>query len=453
VTVSEAARRVLFISSGYPWPLDNGAVMRTFHLVSALAAHHRVTMIALRRNGATGAAQSPLHVLCEHFIVVDNGDVIDRVGGPYGLWRPLAQRLTDVVAPGLPAGVRRWWSNPLLETLTRLRKTDDYDVVWAERPAQAEVARRAGWRNVLVDLVDRDSEAVGRTLRQAGWYRTRPLHQLDWRRLRTYEASLPARFAHVVVCKQEDREFLNNYPNVSVVPNGVSAGPPTDPDMSRGNEMLFVGTMGYEPNADAVRYFMREVMPGIQTQRSDARLSVVGKEAETDIRQLHDGQACIVHGQVPDVTPYYQSAGLVIAPIRLGAGTRLKILEALMFGKALVASSVAVEGLDLRPGIDLEVADTADSFANACLELMRDESRRLRLGHEGRKRVFEQYEWARIGRLANAVVAETVQSANRSTSDAGVFASSSTRAYASRHNGDAVQLRPVPQSPPARRKR
>ncbi len=164
----EAARRVLFVSSGYPWPLDNGAVIRTFHLVSALAAHHRVTMVALRRNGASGAAQSPLHALCERFIVVDNGEVIDRAGGPYGLWRPLGQRLTDVVAPGLPAGIRRWWSNPLLETLIRLRKTDDYDMVWAERPAQAEVARMAGWRNVVVDLVDRDSEAVGRTLRPDG---------------------------------------------------------------------------------------------------------------------------------------------------------------------------------------------------------------------------------------------------------------------------------------------
>jgi glycosyltransferase involved in cell wall biosynthesis len=441
MTVLEATKRVLFISSGYPWPLDNGAVMRTFRLASALAAHHRVTMVALRRNGASGAAQSPLHTLCERFIVLDNGDVIDRAGGPYGLWRPLGQRLKDVVAPGLPAGVRRWWSNPLLEALIRLRKTDDYDIVWAERPAQAEVARRAGWRNVVVDLVDRDSEAVGRTLRHDGWYRSRSLHQLDWRRLRSYEASLPARFAHVVVCKQDDREFLNNHPNVSVVPNGVSARPPTDPEMSRAKEMLFVGTMGYEPNADAVKYFMRDVMPSIQGQQSDACLSVVGKEAESDIQQLHDGQACFVHGQVPDVTPYYQSAGLVVAPIRLGAGTRLKILEALMFGKALVASSVAVEGLDLRPGIDLEVADTPSRFVNACLELMRDESRRHRLGQAGRKRVLERYEWARIGSLANAVVAQTAQ------------ASSSTRAYESRHNGDTVHGRPVPQSSPARRKR
>jgi glycosyltransferase involved in cell wall biosynthesis len=199
--------------------------------------------------------------------------------------------------------------------------------------------------------------------------------------------------------------------------------------------------MGYEPNADAVKYFMHDVMPGIQGQQSDACLSVVGKEAEHDIQQLHDGQACFVHGQVPDVTRYYQSAGLVIAPIRLGSGTRLKILEALMFGKALVASSVAVEGLDIRPGIDLEVADTPSSFANACLELMRDERRRHRLGQAGRERVLERYEWARIGSLANAVVAQTAQ------------ASSSTSAYESRRNSDAVQRRPAAQSSPARRRR
>ncbi len=436
----EAARRVLFLSSGYPWPLDNGAVMRTFHVVSALAEQHRVTMVALRRNGATGAPHSPLHALCERFIVLDNGQVIDRAGGPYGLWRPLSHRLRDVLTTGLPAGVRRWWSDSLLETLTRLQKTDEYDVVWAERPAQAEVARRAGLRNIVVDLVDRDSEAVGRTLRHEGWYRSQSLHQLDWRRLQRYEASLPTRFSHVVVCKQDDREFLGNQPNVSVVPNGVSARPATDPEMSRGHEMLFVGTMGYEPNADAVKYFMREVMPDIQRHEPDAYLSVVGKEAESDIRQLHDGRTCVVHGQVPDVTPYYESAGLVIAPIRLGAGTRLKILEALMFGKALVASSVAIEGLDLRPGVDLEVADTPARFAAACLELIRDESRRQRLGRAGRARVIERYEWARIGGLANAVVVQTAR------------ASSSTTDCESRHN-DTAQRHPVPQSSLARRKR
>jgi glycosyltransferase involved in cell wall biosynthesis len=193
-------------------------------------------------------------------------------------------------------------------------------------------------------------------------------------------------------------------------------------------------------------------MPGIQGQLSDACLSVVGKEAESDIRQLHDGQACFVHGHVPDVTPYYESAGLVIAPIRLGSGTRLKILEALMLGKALVASSVAIEGLDLRPGIDLEVADTPSSFANACLELMRDERRRHRLGQAGRERVLERYEWVRIGGLANAVVAQTAESAGPPTSHAAAFVSYSTRTYESRHIGDTVKRRPIPQSSPARRK-
>lgn len=422
------ARRVLFISGAYPWPLDNGAILRTFHLASALAARHRLTVVALTRNAASGAAQSPLHALCERFVVVDNSDVLNRAGGPFGLWRPIGQRLKDVVAPGLPVGIRRWWSDPLLEALIRLRQTDDYDIVWAERPAQAEVARLAGWPNIVVDLPDLDSEAVGRALRHEGWYLSRPLHQLDWYRLRSYEVSLPTRFAQVVVCKQDDRKLLNNRPNVSVVPNGVSARPAADPKVSRAKEMLFVGTMGYEPNADAVKYFMCDVMPGIQRQQTDACLSVVGKEAGGDIQQLHDGRTCFVHGHVPDVTPYYQSAGFVIAPIRLGAGTRLKILEALMFGKALVGSSMAVEGLDLRPGIDLEVADTPSSFANACLELMRDKSRRDRLGQAGRERVLERYEWTRIGSLADAVIAKTPRSPGPRASQPAAVASPSTGA-------------------------
>jgi glycosyltransferase involved in cell wall biosynthesis len=420
--------QVLFVSNAYPWPLDNGSVLRTFHLVSALAARHRVTMVAQTRNGENTAPESPLHALCERIVVVDNSDVLGRPGGPFGLWRPIAAQLKDAVLPGLPVAIRRWWSDPLVDVLTRLRQTEQYDIVWAERPAQAEAARRAGWTEVVVDLADLDSEALGRALQHNGWYTSRPLHQLDLHRLRSYETALSTRFAHVTVCKQDDRERLNNRPNVSVVPNGVSARPAVDPNLARAHEMLFVGTMGYEPNADAVTYFMRDIMPEVLRQQPDARLSIVGKEAFGLVQTLHDGRTCIVHGPVPEVTPYYESADVVVAPIRLGAGTRLKVLEALMFGKAVVATSMAVEGLDLRAGVDLEVADTASQFGTICLELMRDKLRRQRLGQSGRARALDRYEWSKIGELADSVVTRTVQRRRPTTADAVRFASPTTMA-------------------------
>jgi glycosyltransferase involved in cell wall biosynthesis len=401
------ALSMLFLADAYPWPLDNGAIQRSYHLLESFATRFRVTLLAQRRGGAAGAERTPLHDLGVRVLAVDNSDVLDRPEGPYGLWRPVGQQLRDLVAPGQPINVRRWWSNALLTRLRELYATGDHDFVWALRAPLAEMAQEAGWppSRILVDLVDLESEAVGRALAPLGWYAKRPLHNLDLKRLERYEQTLPARFGHVVVCKAEDRAFLGGRANVSIVPNGVSPRPAVDLTHADANEMLFVGSMGYDPNVDAVTWFIRDIMPEIVRQHPPARLAIVGKESGPQVKALHNGRTCIVHGGVPDVTPFYAAAGLVVVPIRLGAGTRLKVLEALMLGKPIVATTMAIEGIDLRPGTHVEVADSADAFARACVALMRDEGRRRQLGEAGRQRAIELYQWSHIGELAAAAVA------------------------------------------------
>lgn len=401
--------RVLFLSNLFPWPLDNGAIQRVYHLLEYLAARHRVTLVAQRRDGDAGLGTTPVHALCERVIVADNSAVLGRSGGPYGLWRPLPSRVRDVVAPGRHPLIARWWDDDLVRALAELRRTADYEVVWAERPPLAEMAREAGWPSILVDLADLESEAVGRALEQGGRYPTRPLHWVDWRRLRRYERELTTRFAHVAVCKEDDRAVVGNDVHVTVVPNGVAARPALDPTKGSPRHLLFVGTMGYDPNVDAVLWFVSEVLPEIRTRRPDVMLSIVGKEPAEAVRRLHDGQTVLVHGGVPDVMPYYEQAGVVVAPIRLGSGTRLKILEALIFGKPLVATTMAIEGLDLRPGVDLEIADDPGGLANACVRLMEDEAYRQSLTIAGRARALERYEWTRIGQMAERALLQAAE--------------------------------------------
>jgi polysaccharide biosynthesis protein PslH len=407
--VQDNALSMLFLAEAYPWPLHNGGVQRIYYLVESFAARYRLTLLTQRRGGADGAERTPLHDLGVRFLPFDNSDLLSRPEGPYGIWRPLGQRLRDLVTPGLPVNVRRWWSEALVAQLRHLRETEHFDIVWAGRAPLAEMAQHAGWSNILVDQPDLDSEAVGRALATLGIYPSLPLNKIELRRMQDYERSLPKRFPHVVVCKPEDKVFLGSPRNVTVVPNGVPGRPAVDPSRAQADEMLFVGTMGYDPNVDAVTFFMRDIMPAILRDHPPARLSIVGKETPERVQRLHDGRTCFVHGTVPEVTPYYESAGVVIAPIRLGAGTRLKVLEGLILGKAVVATTMAIEGLDLRPGIDLEVADTPDAFARACTALMRDEHRRRTLGQTGRQRALDLYQWTRIGERADEAVQQTVR--------------------------------------------
>jgi polysaccharide biosynthesis protein PslH len=404
-----SALRILLLSDAYPWPLNNGAIQRTYHLLTRLAREHQVTLFAARRGVLPKREREPLEDLGIRIVVADNSDVLDRPGGPYGLWRPLRQQVMDILRPGLPMAIQRWWSDRFVAQLARIRARMHYDLVWAERAALGEMARVAGWNSVLVDMPDLDSQAAAREIASLGRYRTRPLHELAVQQLRAYERRMPSRFAHVVVCKPEDRTFMHSRANVTVVPNGADRRPPVDTRLAEADGILFLGSMGYPPNIDAAIWFAGEILPRIRQQRPSARFSIVGKETADEVQRLHDGQTCVVHGAVSDVVPYYAAAGLVVAPIRLGAGTRLKVLEALMCGKAVVATSMAIEGLDLRPGIDLEIADTPEAFAQACLALMPDEARRRRLGLAGRARVCELYDWSRIGGLAASAATEAAR--------------------------------------------
>jgi glycosyltransferase involved in cell wall biosynthesis len=216
-----------------------------------------------------------------------------------------------------------------------------------------------------------------------------------------YERLLPRRFWRLVVCKEADRQFFSTFQHrVFIVPNGTTACPVTSFNDEKLGELLFVGSMSYAPNIEAVQFFTQSILPKIRETHPEACLHIVGRAPEVEVKALHDGITCIVHGEVPEVSPYYEKASVVTAPIRLGGGTRLKVLEALVRGKALVATSIAAEGLDLRPSVDLEIADTPDAFAAACVRLLEDPARRRQLGLSARQRVLERYEWQQIGKVA-----------------------------------------------------
>ncbi|HTC25366.1 MAG TPA: glycosyltransferase, partial [Gemmatimonadales bacterium] len=157
---------------------------------------------------------------------------------------------------------------------------------------------------------------------------------------------------------------------------------------------------------DAVTYFVREVLPRVQARIPGARFTMVGVRPGEAVRRLHNGNDVVVAGSVPDLEPYYRRAPLVVVPMRLGGGTRIKVLEALAHGKALVTTSIGAEGLSLARGEALEIADGADAFAAACIRLLGDPEARRRLAENGRRQVLERYEWeAVLGRSVSDVLA------------------------------------------------
>jgi glycosyltransferase involved in cell wall biosynthesis len=183
---------------------------------------------------------------------------------------------------------------------------------------------------------------------------------------------------------------------VEVVSNGVDTMFFTPgPKQASGCNLLFTGTMVYWPNIKAVEYFTEAILPSIRRAVPEAILHIVGASPTEEVTNLA-GDGVVVHGAVADMRPYFHEAAVVVAPLRHGGGTRLKILEAAASGKAIVSTPLGAEGLDFRHDQDLVIAETAEDFADAVIGLLRDEARRRRLERNAREASLP-YDWQRIG--------------------------------------------------------
>ena len=217
---------------------------------------------------------------------------------------------------------------------------------------------------------------------------------LDVRAWRRFRRRLLAQVDAVVVATERDSEVLLELAagtEVVSVPFGADVDAPAlDPAGTDERTVLFVGNMNHEPNRDSARFLASEVMPRVRERHPEAVLRLVGERTS----ELTGADGVEAAGRVPDVAPYLDAAAVVVAPARIGAGMRVKVQDALVAGKALVASPLAVEGLALEPGRHALVVEP-DEFADAVSALLDDRSRRAELGRNARAWAVENLGWER----------------------------------------------------------
>jgi glycosyltransferase involved in cell wall biosynthesis len=219
-------------------------------------------------------------------------------------------------------------------------------------------------------------------------------------RIAWFEAQICQQVDGVIAVSDEDAEALRPFRQdcqIYVVPNGIISD---DYGMSReqlelGKHVLvFTGKMDYRPNVDAVRWFATDILPEVHKHVPDARLYVVGQKPHAKIEKLRDKHNVAITGWVNDVRPFLHAAQVYIAPLRMGSGTRLKILEAMAAGCAVVATSSAAAGLQADAKNIMLIADDEDSFCSAVVTLLRDPARRQALGKTAQTYVRENYDWS-----------------------------------------------------------
>jgi len=208
--------------------------------------------------------------------------------------------------------------------------------------------------------------------------------ELEFAKMLRYERETVRRFDHVIAVSEHDRALMSAWTDparVSVVPTGVDLArfKAEENAQPAGPLVVFVGAMDWQPNVDAVEYFCSEVWPTVQAKVPGAQFRIVGRNPGARIQRLASASVQIT-GSVLSVVEHLREAAVVVVPLRIGGGTRLKIYEAMAAGKPVISTTIGAEGLDVKHGVDIWLADDAEAFAGAVVRFLRDEDARRSLG-------------------------------------------------------------------------
>jgi glycosyltransferase involved in cell wall biosynthesis len=391
--------RVLWISPRQCFPPNSGAKLRDYHCAKAIGQIAELTYVHFLDPGANPPSSMDMP-FCRATVSVKKPPTYtawNLVRGLVGRW---------------PLPVLNYFSLEMATVLKNLREKENFDIVHFDSMHMASyetlftnssnprVRSVYDWHNIESESMKRYSVEVKSVAKR--FYANSTVRRLQ----KLERALLQNAFAHTVCSKREEMELKSRVPGakVATIPNGVDtvffARPTVDltwPPKS----IIFVGAMNYYPNIDAALWFARDVWPRLRSLFPECRLTLVGSDPAPAVLALRDTEGIEVTGTVEDIRPFYHSAGIALAPLRMGGGTRLKILEAMAAGIPVVSTAVGAEGLAVESGRNILIADerNPESWVRAILSLGESERQRTELVAWAKQLVRDHYDWTVIGRL------------------------------------------------------
>lgn len=376
--------RILMLAPLLPWPVNNGTKVRMFHLARLLGRRHDVTLLAMSPDAAgldrQLAAELPgveLKVVCR------------------GRRPPTAIGAVRALFSGLPLHVSEAAEGRMAQAVRDV-STRPFDVLHVFHMTMMQYASQARPQFSVYDPMGNETLYMERMIaaRPSLWT---PLLRMNLARVRRYEAWAASRCDAVVSVSELEAEHFRRHarPGARVVT--IPIAPDTaqllalEPDPAERPVVLFTGSLDWFPNVDAARFLVREIWPDVRRARGDAELWLAGKDPTPEIQELGRTAGVTVIANPVSMLPLLASAAVVAAPIRTGSGTKIKTVEAMAAGKAVVATTLGCEGWDVQDGTHLRRRDTPREFAGAVVDLLDNRGERGRLGAAARALVRERY--------------------------------------------------------------
>lgn len=395
------AMKILFFAPHQFWPITTGTRVRDFYLARALSQRSEVTFLELLHPKDTPRA-APRDAGVAQVVTASRGRTYSAV-----------RLLRGLIGP-MPVTVWNCYSKQasgLLETLLNQRRFDAVHIVGSPLAAYLPAIRSAPSRPaVIIDWHNIESVLMRRYAERAETLAHRLVARRSAQLLERLELKLLQDCdAHIAVSEADRQRLKRACPSARVhcIPNGVDAswyaevspGGDRAAELARRTDVLFVGSMDYFPNVDGACWFHQEVWPLVRQASPRTRLVIVGRDPHPRVQQLRSEQVHVT-GTVEDVRPYYAAAVAAVVPLRSGAGSRLKIPEAMAAGVPVISTRIGAEGLDLTPGDHYLAAETPEEFADAFRWLLNSPEHWQRLSETGMRLARERFDWGILGQRA-----------------------------------------------------
>lgn len=401
---------ILFVTEKFPYPLDTGGNVRSYHLLRGLATRHQVTLVATNGGEVRSAHVEHLRQFCSTVALADVGS--------WSAWRDAGVLLRSLFDQ-TPVVIARRRRPELAAVVRRLAAGDAFDTVYFNHldaaiylpDVPAGALKVLDEHNVVTNQVKSIAVADGNPLR-------RMLLRRDAQRVARHEAAVARQMDLCLTCSAMDADALRKLGvsrRIVVVPNGVDTEYFTPPS-SRGESsytpaVIFVGTLDYEPCERGVWYFCNSILPLIRRACPALRFVVVGRNPSARIRALATSDPLVeLTGRVEDVRPFMARAQVCVVPLLSGSGTRLKILEAMAAGLPVVSTAIGAEGIEAESGRHLWIADEPQEFCARVVQLLQEPEQAGRVRVAARELVEAKYSW-------HAVVPLLLQDLQRLSTD------------------------------------
>ncbi len=387
--------RILMLTASLPYPPHQGGALRAYGILDGLhRAGHEITLLSFD-DGGVRVEDTPLADCCAR---------VETLPPPT---RARQDRLRDLLLSGQPDIARRLYDEPFWRCLQELMTENRYDLVQFEGIEVAcylPLVRQTGTQVKLIYDAFNAEAALQRLIFRVdlGSPQRWPAAAYSFiqaRRIARFESLLCRLADRVIAVSDEDAALLREFcpdRDVPVVNNGIFVDDYTCDgqqfDLGE-SALVFTGKMDYRPNVDAMVWFAEAILPRVQQRFPEAKLYIVGQKPHARIEKLRARHGIEITGWVQDVRPFLYGANVYVAPLRMGSGTRLKILEAMAAGCAVVATVIAISGMVSDVHEVAIIADTPAEMANAIVSLLQDSNRRQALGERARRYVKQHYDW------------------------------------------------------------